>query len=115
MPLLSVYLGFNGMSIALTEFYYRYLSQPNICNHLISLCGSDTLAIDNDTELVLPLDGTCVPIQTNLLNLQSLVIRQCSPRFLSYLFEHLPLLETLSFERCTPWLLPKHPLEHGHN
>ncbi|CAF3435762.1 unnamed protein product [Rotaria socialis] len=68
-----------------------------------------------DTELVLPLDGTCVPIQTNLLNLQSLVIRQCSPRFLSYLFEHLPLLETLSFERCTPWLLPKHPLEHGHN
>ncbi|CAF4487964.1 unnamed protein product [Rotaria socialis] len=46
-PLMSVYLGFNGMSIALTEFYYRYLSQPNIDNRLISLDVSDTLAIDN--------------------------------------------------------------------
>jgi hypothetical protein len=44
MPFMPVYLGFNGMSIALTEFYYRHLLQPNICNHLISLCVSDTLA-----------------------------------------------------------------------
>jgi hypothetical protein len=35
------------MSIAVTEFYYRHLSQPNICNRLISLCGSDTLSIGN--------------------------------------------------------------------
>ncbi|CAF4364872.1 unnamed protein product, partial [Rotaria sp. Silwood2] len=35
------------MSIAVTEFYYTHLSQANICNRLISLCISDTLAIDN--------------------------------------------------------------------
>jgi len=44
---MPVYLGFNGMSIAVTEFYYRYLSQENISNRLRSLCVSDTLAIDN--------------------------------------------------------------------
>jgi hypothetical protein len=44
---IPVYLGLNGMSIAETEFYYRHLSQPNISNHLTSLCVSDTLAIDN--------------------------------------------------------------------
>ncbi|CAF1570521.1 unnamed protein product [Rotaria sp. Silwood1] len=47
MPFMPVYLCFNGMSIVVIELYYRYLSQPNICNHLISLCVSDTLAIDN--------------------------------------------------------------------
>ena len=44
---MPVYLGFNGMSIAVTEFYYRYLSQGNICSRFLSLCVSDTLAIDN--------------------------------------------------------------------
>jgi hypothetical protein len=44
---MPVYLGHNGMSIAVTEFYYRYLSQGNISNRLLSLCVSDTLAIDN--------------------------------------------------------------------
>jgi hypothetical protein len=47
MPFMPVYLGLNGMSIVMTEFYYRHLSQPNICNHLISLCVSDKLAFDN--------------------------------------------------------------------
>ena len=47
MSFMPVYLGHNGMSIEVTEFYYRHLSQPNICNHLISLCVSDRLAIDN--------------------------------------------------------------------
>jgi hypothetical protein len=47
MSFIPVYLGLNGMSIEVTEFYYRHLSQPNICNHLISLCVSDRLAIDN--------------------------------------------------------------------
>ncbi|CAF1350122.1 unnamed protein product [Rotaria sp. Silwood1] len=206
MPSMSIYLGFNEMSIAVTEFYYRYLSQPNICNQLISLCVSNASAFDNDlwlaehvstfinlrhlslidikrssfelilnslslmnsliifsmhfpttdraaytyivvpegtyyerifhlfpslrvchlrfwryihytldTELILPFERTFMSIQTNLLNLQSLVLRQCSSGFLSYLFEHLSQLEKFSFERSAPWLPPKHPLEQGHN
>ncbi|CAF3065226.1 unnamed protein product, partial [Rotaria sp. Silwood2] len=47
MPLTSVYLGLNGMSISMTDFYYRHLSQSNICHRLISLCVSDTLSINN--------------------------------------------------------------------
>ena len=48
---IPVYLGFNGMSIAVTEFYYKYLSQSKISSRLISLCVSDTLAIGNDLWL----------------------------------------------------------------
>ncbi|UJR38254.1 hypothetical protein I4U23_030927 [Adineta vaga] len=47
MPLTSVYLGLNGMSISVTEFYYTRLSQLNNCTRLISLCISDTLSITN--------------------------------------------------------------------
>ncbi|CAF3109954.1 unnamed protein product [Rotaria sp. Silwood2] len=39
------------MSIAVTKFYYIHLSQSNISSRLISLCVSDTLAIDNDLWL----------------------------------------------------------------
>ncbi|CAF4474938.1 unnamed protein product, partial [Rotaria sp. Silwood2] len=68
-----------------------------------------------DTELVLPFERTFMPIQTNLLNIRSLVLRQCSPGSLSYLFQHLPQLEKFSFERSAPWLPPKHPLKQDHN
>ncbi|CAF4097305.1 unnamed protein product [Rotaria sordida] len=47
MSFMPVYLGLNGMSIEVTEFYYNHLLQSNICNRLISLCVSDRLAIDN--------------------------------------------------------------------
>jgi hypothetical protein len=47
ISIMPVYLGLNGMSIEVTNFYYTYLSQPNIPNRLISLCVSDTLTIDN--------------------------------------------------------------------
>ena len=47
ISLIRVYLGLNGMNMALTEFYYTHLSQPNVSNRLISLCVSDTLVIDN--------------------------------------------------------------------
>ncbi|CAF4574508.1 unnamed protein product [Rotaria sp. Silwood2] len=47
ISLIPVYLGLNGMSITVTEFYYTHLSQSNISSRLISLCVSDTLAIDN--------------------------------------------------------------------
>ncbi len=47
MSFMPVYLGFNGMSIVLTEFYYRHLLQPNVFNSLISLCVSDKFAFDN--------------------------------------------------------------------
>ncbi|CAF3200297.1 unnamed protein product [Rotaria sp. Silwood2] len=206
MSIMPVYLGLNGMSIAVTEFYYTHLSQSNICNRLISLCVSDTLAINNglwlashlsafinlrhlslidikrssfelvldslspinslimfsvrfstycrsaytfigvpegayyerifhlfpslricqlffwryiqstlDSQFVLPSDRAFVPIQTSLLNLQSLVLRDCSPSFLSYLFEHLPQLEQLSYARSAPWLPQEHPLRYGDN
>ncbi len=47
ISIMPVYLGLNGMSISVTEFYYRHLSEANNCNRLISLCVSDTLAINN--------------------------------------------------------------------
>jgi hypothetical protein len=206
ISIMPIYLGLDGMSIAVTEFYYTHLSQPHICNRIISLCVSDTLAIDNglwlashlpafinlrhlslidikrssfelilnslspinslimfsvhfstyyravytfigvpegayyerifhlfpslrvcqllfwrciqsilDSRLVLPLDRAFMPIQTSLLNLQSLELRNCSPSFLSYLFEHLPQLERLSYLRSDPWLSHEHPLRYGDN
>ncbi|CAF2821266.1 unnamed protein product [Rotaria sp. Silwood2] len=202
---IPVYLGLNGMSIVETEFYYRHLSEPNISNHLISLCVSDTLSIDNglwlashvstfinlhhlslvdikrssfelilnsltpidslvmfsiqfstnyraaytfigvpegayyeqifhlypslrvchlffwrythytpESQFVLPPNRTFMRIQTSLLKLQSLAL-ECSPSFLSYLFEHLPQLEQLSYTRCDPWLPDNHPLIYDNN
>ncbi|CAF1448085.1 unnamed protein product [Rotaria sordida] len=194
------------MSIAVTEFYYAHLLQPNVCDRLISLCVSHTLAIDNglwlasnlsafinlrhlslidikrscfelmlntstpntslvifnvhyteyyqaaytfkgvsegayykrifrlfpllrvcrlrfrrdiyntlDTQIVLPLNKTFIPIETNHLHLQSLVLRECSPAFLSHLLEYYPQLEELSFDQSTPWLPDKHPLLNNYN
>jgi hypothetical protein len=206
ISIMPVYLGLNGMSIEVTNFYYTYLSQPNIPNRLISLCVSDTLAIDNglwlaehvstfinlrhlslidikrsyfesilnsllpinsliifsvrfstdyyhavntfigvpegayyerifylfpslrvcylcfwryihytvDSQFVLPIDRTFMPIQSSLLHLQSLALR-CSPSFLSYLLEHLPQLEQLSYTPTDPWLPEQHPLRHTDN
>jgi hypothetical protein len=206
MSLMPIYLGLNGMSMTVTEVYYKHLSRSNICNRLISLCVSDTLAIDNglwlashlstfinlrhlsltdikrssfelildafspntplvifsvrfsiyyraaytfegvpegayherifrlfpllrschlcfwryiyntlDSQIVLPHGKTFMPIQTRLLNLQSLVLRHCSQGFLSHLLEHLPQVEELSFELSTPWLPDNHPLMHSGN
>ena len=47
MPVMRAYLGLNTMSITLTEFYHKHLSQSNICHRLISLCVSDEFAFDN--------------------------------------------------------------------
>jgi len=204
ISIMPVYLGLNGMSITVTEFYYRHLTQSNVCNRLISLCVSDTLAISNGlwlashlsafinlrnlslidikrssfelilnssppinslimfsihyssyhrafysfigvpegayherifhlfpslrvchlrfwryipsvpySRVVLPFDRAFVPIQTSLLKLQSLVLRDCSPSFLSSLFEHLPQLEQFSYDWSVPWLHEEHPLRYG--
>ncbi|CAF4094562.1 unnamed protein product [Rotaria sp. Silwood2] len=86
---------------------------PSLC--VCHLCFWRYIHYTLDTELILPFERTFMSIQTNLLNLQSLVLRQCSSGFLSYLFEHLPQLKKLSFERSAPWLPPNHPLEQGHN
>jgi hypothetical protein len=207
IPSMSVYLGLNGMSIAVTEFYYTYLPQLNVCNRLISLCVSDTLAIDNglwlakhlssfinlrhlslidikrssfelmlnttspiislivftlsnssfdyralntfdgvpegayyerifhlfpslhvcdlhfcryidktlDKQIVLPLNSTFMPIETNLLNLKSITIVQCSMNFLKHLLEHLPQLHELNFHPSAPWLPDNHPLMNADN
>ncbi|CAF4525078.1 unnamed protein product [Rotaria socialis] len=193
IPFIRANLGLNGMSIAVTEFYYAHLLQANVCDRLISLCVSHTLAIDNglwlasnlsafinlrhlslidikrscfelmlntstpstslvifnvhyteyyqaaytftavpegayykrifrlfpllrvcrlrfwrhiyntlDTQIVLPLNKTFIPIETNHLHLQSLVLRECSPTFLSHSLEYYPQLEELSFDLSTP-------------
>ena len=47
MLLTSVHLGLSGMSVSVAEFYYRHLLQSNVCNRVISLCVSDTFAVDN--------------------------------------------------------------------
>ncbi|CAF3948145.1 unnamed protein product [Rotaria sordida] len=73
MPFMPVYLGLNGMNIVVTEFYYKYLSQSNICNHLISLCVSDTLAIDNGFWL-----AEHVTTFTNLRHLSLIDIKRSS-------------------------------------
>ena len=46
-PFKFVYLGFDGMNIEVTDFYYKYLSQANISARLTSLCVSDAISIDN--------------------------------------------------------------------
>ncbi|CAF3914306.1 unnamed protein product [Rotaria sp. Silwood1] len=206
MPLMPVYLGLNGMSIAVTEFYYTYLSQSNVCNRLFPLCVSDTLAIDNglrltehlstfinlhylplidikrssfelilnafssntslimfslhfptyyraaytfegvsegayyerifhlfpllrlchlrfrrciyktlDSEIVLPLNQAFMAIETRLLNLQSIVLRECSLTFLKHILEHHPQLQELNFSLTAPWLPNKHPLMNSDN
>jgi hypothetical protein len=207
IPFISVYLGLNGMGIPVTEFYYTYLSQSNVCNRLISLCVSDTLAIDNglwlakhlssfinlrhlslidikrssfelilntsspntslimfivryspyyyrsvytfegmpegayyeqifhlfpslhvcelrfwryinktlDNQIVLPFNKAFMPIETSLLNLKSIIIRECSLTFLKHLLEHFPQLNELSFSLSAPWLPDKHPLMNADN
>jgi len=47
MPPVPVFMGLNGMSMALTQFYYQCLSDLNTCTRLISLCVSDTLSLGN--------------------------------------------------------------------
>jgi hypothetical protein len=73
LSLIPVYLGLNGMSIAVTEFYYIHLSQSNISSRLISLCVSDTLAIDNGLWL-----AEHVSIFTNLRHLSLIDIKRSS-------------------------------------
>jgi len=66
-------------------------------------------------ERVLPLGRAFMPIETRLLNLQSLVLKDCSPSFLSYLLQYLPQLEQLSYEQSSSWLLQKYPPIHDDN
>ena len=47
LPSISVYLGSSGMNTEVANFYYKYLSQPNLCTRLTSLCVSDTCSIGN--------------------------------------------------------------------
>ncbi|CAF1331932.1 unnamed protein product, partial [Rotaria sordida] len=82
-----------------------------VCDLRFWRCIYDTL----DNQIVLPFDEVFMPIETSLFNLQSIVIRECSPAFLLHLLEHLPQLQDLSFGLTTPWLPDKHPLMNGVN
>ncbi|CAF2933367.1 unnamed protein product [Rotaria sp. Silwood2] len=206
IPFIRVYLGLNGISIAVTEFYKIDLLQQNRYSRLISLCVSHTLTIDDSlwlaldlstftnlrhlslidikrsyfelmlnmcspntslvvfgirysefyqaaytykgvperayyerifclfpllrvchlrfwryvydsqvSRIVLPVNRTFIPIETNLLNLQSLVLRECSPAFLLHLLGYNPQLQELNFNLCTPWLPDTHPLINDYN
>ena len=56
------------------------------------------------------------PIQSNLLNLRSLTLRNCLPKFLSHLFEHLPQLQQFNCHFFqTFWMSQQHSLEHDYN
>ncbi|CAF5013114.1 unnamed protein product, partial [Rotaria sp. Silwood1] len=68
-----------------------------------------------DNQFVLPLDSIFMPIQSSLLHLKSLVIRNCSSSFLSYLLQHLPQLEQFSVGLSGPWLPKEHSRRHSHN
>ncbi|CAF3871019.1 unnamed protein product, partial [Rotaria sp. Silwood1] len=68
-----------------------------------------------DHQILLPLGKAFMPIQTSLLNVQSITLRDCSPDFLSHLLEHLPQLQELSFNLSTSWLPAQHPLMNGDN
>ncbi|UJR14510.1 hypothetical protein I4U23_001506 [Adineta vaga] len=76
MPLMPVYLGFNTMSITLTEFYHTCLSQSNIGHRLISLCVSDECAFDNGLWLSKHL--------STFINLRHLSLIDIKLRFTSY-------------------------------
>ncbi|CAF3147143.1 unnamed protein product [Rotaria sp. Silwood2] len=73
MSIMPVYLGLNRMNIAVTEFYYAYLSRSNISCRLISLCVSDTLAIDNGLWL-----AEHISTFTNLRHLSLIDIKRSS-------------------------------------
>ena len=90
------------------ERIFHLFPALRICHLLFWRYSHSTL----DNQLVLPLDTAFMSIQTNLLNLQSLALR-CSSKFVSYLFEHLPQLEQLSYTQTAPWLPRDHPLRHG--
>lgn len=47
MSFMPIYLGFNAMNVALTQFYHRHLSQAHVSNSLVSLCVSDQFSFDN--------------------------------------------------------------------
>jgi hypothetical protein len=81
MSLMSVYLGLNGMSMTLTEFYYTHLSQSNISDRLISLCVSYTLAIDNGLWLASHL-STFINLRTLSLIVRDLMINSVKPKMI---------------------------------
>ena len=59
---------------------------------------------------------TFLPIQSNLLNLQSLTLRYCLLKFVSHLFEHLPQVQQLSYHFFqTFWTSQQRSLEHDYH
>ncbi|CAF0750078.1 unnamed protein product [Adineta steineri] len=65
-----------------------------------------------DKQILLPLNQVFITVKTSLFNLQSIVIRECSPVFLLHLLEDLPQLQDLSFVLSALWLPDKHPLKN---
>jgi hypothetical protein len=93
LSLIPVYLGLNGMSITVTKFYYIHLSQSNVSIRLISLCVSDTLAIDNGSWL-----AEHVSTFINLRHLSLIDIKR--PSFELILNSLLPINSLIVFSVC---------------
>jgi hypothetical protein len=88
MPLISIYLGWNGMNMTLTQFYYKCLSQPDACHRLLSLCVSDSMSIDSGVWL-----GTHIHMFVALRHLSLIDIkRTCFEVILDGLSPDIPLV-----------------------
>jgi hypothetical protein len=70
MKLLRVSVGLNGMSMSLTHFYRSYLTQPNVCNRLVSLCVSDEMSIGNGDWLAKHIHKFTVLRQVSLIDIK---------------------------------------------
>jgi hypothetical protein len=68
-----------------------------------------------DNQIVLPFNSASMPIETSLLNLKSITIRECSLNFLKHLLEHLLQLNELNFYPSASWLPDEHPLMNADN
>ena len=70
MKLLRVFLGLNAMSMSLSLSYQSYLSQPNVCDRLVSLCVSDEMSIDSGTWLAEHIQKFTVLRQLSLIDIK---------------------------------------------
>ncbi|CAF3950417.1 unnamed protein product [Rotaria sp. Silwood1] len=79
------------------------------CHHRSPQCIQKTL----DSRMVLPVNKAFMQIETRFLNLQSIVLRECSLIFLLHLLKYHSQLQELSFSLSNPWLPDKHSLMNG--
>ena len=88
MKLLRVFVGLNGMSVSLTHLYRSHLSQPNVCDRLVSLCVSDEMSIGSGAWLAKHIQKFTVLRQLSLIDIK----RDAFESILDSLSPAIPLL-----------------------